>query len=105
MERTCLIDLENIAVVLFDFNLYSCHWFLYYVFYIFVLLFLESAQKFASVFASIDRLPQLYKYYHKCHKVKYECHITENSISMQEKCFCNVASGLLQFRNYISLTL
>lgn len=30
---------------------------------------IESAQKYTRIFSDIDRLPQLYKYYHKCHKV------------------------------------
>ena len=29
----------------------------------------EAAQKYASVFTSIDRSQQLSKYYHKCHRV------------------------------------
>ncbi|XP_041376538.1 conserved oligomeric Golgi complex subunit 7-like [Gigantopelta aegis] len=29
---------------------------------------LESAQMYMRIFETIDRLPQLYKYYHKCHK-------------------------------------
>lgn len=29
---------------------------------------IEAAQKFTRIFCDIDRLPQLYKYYHKCHK-------------------------------------
>ncbi|XP_060062709.1 conserved oligomeric Golgi complex subunit 7-like isoform X2 [Ylistrum balloti] len=29
---------------------------------------IEAAQKFTRIFSDIDRLPQLYKYYHKCHK-------------------------------------
>ncbi|XP_046553450.1 conserved oligomeric Golgi complex subunit 7-like [Haliotis rubra] len=29
---------------------------------------LESAQMYTKMFENIDRLPQLYKYYHKCHK-------------------------------------
>ncbi|XP_021349091.1 conserved oligomeric Golgi complex subunit 7-like [Mizuhopecten yessoensis] len=29
---------------------------------------IEAAQKFTRIFADIDRLPALYKYYHKCHK-------------------------------------
>ena len=31
--------------------------------------FLESAQMYMRIFETIDRLPQLYKYYHKCQKV------------------------------------
>ncbi|XP_055955962.1 conserved oligomeric Golgi complex subunit 7 [Patella vulgata] len=31
---------------------------------------LESAQKYTKMFKNIERLPQLYKYYHKCHKGK-----------------------------------
>ncbi|ELT88100.1 hypothetical protein CAPTEDRAFT_161050 [Capitella teleta] len=30
---------------------------------------LESAQMYVKIFTDIDRLPQLYKYYHKCHRV------------------------------------
>lgn len=33
---------------------------------------LESAQKFAKIFLDIERLPQLCKYYHKCHKSKLQ---------------------------------
>jgi hypothetical protein len=33
---------------------------------------LEAAQKFSSVFAKIERSPQLCKYYHKCHKGQLE---------------------------------
>ncbi|XP_059142129.1 conserved oligomeric Golgi complex subunit 7-like [Physella acuta] len=29
---------------------------------------LDQTQKYVKIFESIDRLPQLYKYYHKCHK-------------------------------------
>jgi len=29
---------------------------------------LEQTQKYCKIFENIDRLPQLYKYYHKCHK-------------------------------------
>ncbi|XP_005105726.1 conserved oligomeric Golgi complex subunit 7 [Aplysia californica] len=29
---------------------------------------LEQTQKYTKIFENIDRLPQLYKYYHKCHK-------------------------------------
>ena len=29
----------------------------------------ETAQMYFKIFTDIDRLPQLYKYYHKCHKV------------------------------------
>ncbi|XP_013416401.1 conserved oligomeric Golgi complex subunit 7 [Lingula anatina] len=31
---------------------------------------LESAQVYVKIFSNIDRLPQLYKYYHKCHKTQ-----------------------------------
>ena len=29
----------------------------------------DAAQMYTKIFQGIDRLPQLYKYYHKCHKV------------------------------------
>lgn len=32
---------------------------------------LETAQTYTQIFTDIDRVPQLYKYYTRCHKVSY----------------------------------
>ena len=32
---------------------------------------LETAQMYTQIFTDIDRVPQLYKYYTRCHKVGY----------------------------------
>ena len=41
----------------------------------------EATQRFTQIFEDMDRLPQLYKYYHKCYKVNtihytlYKCYV------------------------------
>lgn len=55
---------------------------------------LEAAQKYASVFASIDRSQQLCKYYHNCHKAQLEQMWQNTEIDQSHT---NVVNSLSEF--------
>ena len=42
---------------------------IHFMLHIACFVLVESAQMYVKIFEDIDRLPQLYKYYHKCQKV------------------------------------